>query len=56
MNWENDYLEKIDAIFNGEKEIAIFVIDGKHHYVIDTKDNYCIDVRMELKIIQLKDG
>lgn len=51
MNWENDYLEKIDAIFNGEKKIAIFVIDGKHHYVIDTKDNYCIDVRMEYKII-----
>ncbi|ELY4855767.1 hypothetical protein QLY67_000635 (plasmid) [Cronobacter turicensis] len=49
MNLENDYLEIIDAIFNGEKEIAIFVIDGKHHYVIDTKDNYCIDVRMEYK-------
>ncbi|ELY4133038.1 hypothetical protein ACVRUF_003611 [Cronobacter turicensis] len=49
MNLENDYLGIIDAIFNGEKEIAIFVIDGKHHYVIDTKDNYCIDVRMEYK-------
>ncbi|ELY4112576.1 hypothetical protein SMY46_004328 [Cronobacter turicensis] len=49
MNLENDYLEIIDAIFNGENEIAIFVIDGKHHYVIDTKDNYCIDVRMEYK-------
>ncbi|EKM0378405.1 hypothetical protein PTT41_004138 [Cronobacter turicensis] len=49
MNLENDYLEIIGAIFNGEKEIAIFVIDGKHHYVIDTKDNYCIDVRMEYK-------
>ncbi|ELY3838990.1 hypothetical protein SMX93_004357 [Cronobacter turicensis] len=49
MNLENDYVGIIDAIFNGEKEIAIFVIDGKHHYVIDTKDNYCIDVRMEYK-------
>ncbi len=49
MNLENDYLEIIDAIFNGEKEIAIFVIDGKHHYIIDIKDNYCIDVRQEYK-------
>lgn len=47
MNSENDYQSLLNAIFNGEKDIAIFVLDGVHHYVIDTKDNYCIDVRPE---------
>jgi len=47
MNLENDYQSLIDNIFNGEKDIAIFVLDGKHYYVFDSKDNYCIDVRPE---------
>jgi len=47
MNLENDYQSLIDDIFNGEKDMAIFVLDGKHHYVFDSKENYCIDVRPE---------
>lgn len=49
MNLENDYQNLLDAIFNGGKDIAIFVVDGIHYYVIDNKDNYCIDVRNEYK-------
>ncbi|SCZ70973.1 MULTISPECIES: hypothetical protein [Photorhabdus] len=49
MNLENDYQDLLEAIFNGEKNIAIFVLDGNHYYVIDNKDNYCIDVRPEYK-------
>lgn len=47
MNSENDYQSLLNAIFEGEKDIAIFVLDGIHYYVVDTKDNYCIDVRPE---------
>lgn len=49
MNLTNDYQNLLDAIFNGDKDIAIFVIDGVHYYVIDNKNNYCIDVRPEYK-------
>lgn len=36
-----------DSLFNGDVDIAIFALDGKHYYIIDNKDNYCIDVRPE---------
>ena len=49
MNLTNDYQSLLDAIFNGDKDIAIFVVDGIHYYVADNKDNYCIDVRPEYK-------
>lgn len=49
MNLTNDYQNLLDAIFNGDKDIAIFVVDGIHYYVADNKDNYCIDVRPEYK-------
>ncbi|ARB83681.1 MULTISPECIES: hypothetical protein [Yersinia] len=49
MNLTNDYQNLLDAIFNGDKDIAIFVADGVHYYLIDNKDNYCIDVRPEYK-------
>lgn len=49
MNSISNYQSLLDAIFNGEKDIAIFVVDGIHYYVIDSKDNYCIDVRPEYK-------
>lgn len=49
MNLENEYQILLEAIFNGEKDIAIFVSDGKHYYIIDSKDNFCIDVRPEYK-------
>ncbi len=49
MTLENDFQKLLDAIFNGEKEIAIFVLNGRHHYVIDSKDNYCIDVSPEYR-------
>lgn len=49
MNSENDYQNLLHAIFNGDKDIAIFVVDGEHYYVVDSKDNYCIDVRFEYK-------
>lgn len=47
MNLESDYQRLLGNILNGEKDIAIFVLDGKHYYVFDSKDNYCIDVRPE---------
>ncbi|AVR02627.1 hypothetical protein RJ492_004570 [Pluralibacter gergoviae] len=49
MNLKTDYQNLLDAIFNGDKDIAIFVMDGVHYYVIDNKCNYCIDVRPEYK-------
>lgn len=49
MNSISNYQSLLDAIFNGEKDIAIFVVDGVHYYVIDSKDNYCIDIRPEYK-------
>ncbi|KFK92340.1 MULTISPECIES: hypothetical protein [unclassified Serratia (in: enterobacteria)] len=49
MNLTNDYQNLLDAIFNGDKDIAIFVADGAHYYLFDSKDNYCIDVRPEYK-------
>ncbi|MBN3159521.1 hypothetical protein [Pectobacterium brasiliense] len=49
MNSENDYQNLLDAIFNGDKDIAIFFVDGVHYYIIDNKGNYCIDVRFEYK-------
>ncbi|RLM24564.1 hypothetical protein BIY26_10340 [Brenneria goodwinii] len=49
MNLTNDYQNLLNAIFNGDKDIAIFVVDGIHYYLVDNKDNYCIDVRPEYK-------
>lgn len=49
MNLESSYQSLLDNIYNGEKDIAIFVLDGKHYYVFDSKVNYCIDVRPEYK-------
>lgn len=54
MNLTNDYQNLLDAIFNGDKDIAIFVVDGVHYYIIDNKDNYCIDVRPEYKAYIVK--
>ncbi len=50
MNLESDNQKLLNHIFNGEKEIAIFVIDGEHYYISDSKDNFCIDVRAEYKL------
>lgn len=47
MNFESNYQSLMNSIFNGEKDIAIFVLNGNHYYVIDSKDNYCIDARVE---------
>ncbi|QIZ49466.1 hypothetical protein DWG24_01010 [Dickeya zeae] len=49
MNSGSDYQNLLDAIFNGDKDIAIFVLDGVHYYIFDIKDNYFIDVRYEYK-------
>lgn len=54
MNLTNDYQNLLDAIFNGDEDIAIFVVDGIHYYVADNKDNYCIDVRSEYKAYMAK--
>lgn len=50
MNLDVEYQNLINCIFNGEKEIAIFVVDGKHYYLSDSKDNFCIDVRPEYQL------
>lgn len=47
MNLENDYQALINALFNGEKAIGIFVLKNKYHYVVDDKENFCIDVRSD---------
>lgn len=49
MSLENDFQNLLSVIFNGEKDIAIFVLNGLHYYVVDEKSNYCIDVRPEYK-------
>lgn len=38
MNLEN-------KVFNGELEIAIFVVNSKHYFIFDDKENYVIDIR-----------
>lgn len=50
MNLGSEHQDLLESIFNGEKDIAIFVVNGKHYYVIDSKDNFCIDVRAEYKL------
>lgn len=49
MSIGNEYQILLEEIFNGEKDIAVFVLDGEHYYVIDRKENFCIDVRPEYK-------
>lgn len=49
MNLTNEYQNLLDAIFNGDKDITIFVVDGVHHFLVDNKDNFCIDVKLEYK-------
>ena len=49
MNLTNEYQNLLKEIFNGNKDIAIFVVDGVHYYIIDNKENFCIDVKPEYK-------
>lgn len=49
MNLTNYYQNILNDIFNGDKDIAIFIANGNHHYLIDNKNNYCIDVRTEYR-------
>jgi hypothetical protein len=42
-----NFREINDHLFNGDVDIAIFVLDGRHYYIIDSKENYCIYVRPE---------
>ena len=32
-------------VFNGELDIAIFVVNSKHSFIFDDKENYIIDIR-----------
>ena len=32
-------------VFNGELDIAIFVVNSKHYFIFDDKENYIIDIR-----------
>ena len=32
-------------VFNGELDIAIFVVNSKHYFIFDDKENYVIDIR-----------
>ncbi|MBK4772817.1 MAG: hypothetical protein FT726_24750 [Pantoea sp. Morm] len=47
MNLATEVQEIHDSLFNGDVDIAIFVLNGSHYYIIDSKENYCIDVRPE---------
>jgi len=49
MNLTNEYQNLLEEIFNSDKDIAIFVVDGVHHFLVDNKDNFCIDVKPEYK-------
>ncbi|MGV2880328.1 hypothetical protein D9O29_23035 [Pantoea vagans] len=49
MNLTNEYQNLLKEIFNGNKDIAIFVVDGVHYYILDNKENFCIDVKPEYK-------
>ena len=32
-------------VFNGELDIAMFVVNSKHYFIFDDKENYIIDIR-----------
>ncbi|MBB1202854.1 hypothetical protein EGM70_21480 [Enterobacteriaceae bacterium 89] len=49
MNLVNETERLLDALFNGDMAIAVFVAKGKHYYVFDDKVNFCIDVSSEYK-------
>ena len=49
MSLKNDLNDVLHDIFEGQKEVAVFVVSGKYYYVVDDKENYCIDVGMEYK-------
>ena len=49
MNLENDLNDVLHDIFEGRKDVAMFVVSGKYYYVVDDKENYCIDVGVEYK-------
>ena len=34
-----------NRVFNGELEIAVFVVDSKHYFIFDDKENYIIDIK-----------
>ncbi|WP_411381641.1 hypothetical protein [Pseudomonas sp. MPB26] len=49
MSLENDFNDVLHDIFEGRKDVAVFVVGGKYYYVVDDKENYCIDVEIEYK-------
>jgi hypothetical protein len=39
----------LEDIFEGHKDLAVFVAGGKYYYLADDKGNFCIDVRPEYR-------
>ncbi|WP_277964786.1 hypothetical protein [Pseudomonas sp. RIT-To-2] len=36
-------------IFEGRKDISVFLVKGRFYYLADDKENFCIDVRPEYR-------
>lgn len=49
MSSVSDFDSLLESVFEGRKDLALFVVGGKFHYLADDKENFCIDVRPEYK-------
>jgi hypothetical protein len=49
MNLVNDFDSLLENIFEGRKDLAVFVVGGRCYYLADDKENFCIDVRPEYR-------
>lgn len=45
MNLVNDFDSLLENIFEGRKDLAVFVVGGRCYYLADDKENFCVDVR-----------
>jgi len=49
MSLVNSFDGLLDSIFEGWKDLAVFVVGGRYYYLADDKENFCIDVRPEYR-------
>jgi len=49
MSSVNDFDDLLDDIFEGRRDLAVFIVGGRYYYLADDKENFCIDVRPEYR-------
>jgi len=49
MSLVNDFDSLLENIFEGRKDLALFVVGSRCYYLADDKENFCIDVRPEYR-------